>query len=97
MGTEGVFLMSDIRIAVCHRGWHIVGEYAREGNDIVIRNARPIGEWGTTNGLTELAELGPLPKTQLRQRGTIRLHPLQVIYTIDCNHFKWNDYINGNK
>ncbi len=79
----------DIRIVVLHRGHVVVGEYERIGDDVVVRNASVIRLWGTTRGLGEIAAGGPTAKTVLDRCGTVRVHALAVILTIDCEGEKW--------
>lgn len=79
----------DIRIVVLHRGHVIVGRYERSGDDVVVRNASVIRVWGTTRGLGEIAAGGPTAKTVLDRCGTVRVHALAVILTIDCEGAKW--------
>ena len=82
-------LSDDIRIVVLHRGHVIVGRYERSGDDVVVSNASVIRVWGTTRGLGEIATGGPTAKTVLDPCGTVRVHSLAVILTIDCEGKKW--------
>ena len=82
-------LSDDIRIVVLHRGHVVVGRYERTGDDVVVRHASVIRVWGTTRGLGEIAAAGPTPKTVLDPCGTVRVHALAVICTIDCEAAKW--------
>ncbi len=79
----------DIRIVVLHRGHVVVGRYERTGDDVVVRNASVIRVWGTTRGLGEIAAGGPTAKTVLDPCGTVRVHALGVIMTLDCEACKW--------
>lgn len=83
--------MSDIRIVVAQRGWNIVGEYHADDNEVTITNASVIRYWGTTRGLGQLAAEGPQGATKLDPCGTVRIHPLAVVLTMDCNAKKWAD------
>jgi hypothetical protein len=82
----------DIRLVICHRGWIWVGVYAREETEIVIRRAKCLRRWGTTRGLGELRK-GPTAKTILDEGGTVRLHPLQVINTLDVDALAWDKHL----
>ncbi len=75
-------MSEDIRIVIAQRGFVFVGHYSREENEIVIRKARSIRRWGTTRGLGQLVT-GPTSETKLDEAGTVRLHPLQVVATLD--------------
>lgn len=80
----------DIRIVVLHRGNIVVGRYEQENdNEVVITNPSVIRRWGTTRGLGEIAAGGPTPETVLDPCGTVRVHPLAIIMTIDCEAQKW--------
>jgi len=71
------------RIVVLHRGWVVVGDYRKEGAEIIVENASVIRRWGTSKGLGELRN-GPLNDTILDPCGTVRAHELAVVFTIDC-------------
>ena len=77
------------RIVVLHRGWVVVGDYLRIGTAVTISNASVVRYWGTTNGLGELAEKGPMDKTKLDPSGTVRCHEQAVVLTMDCSD-AWN-------
>jgi len=76
------------RIVVLHRGWVVVGDYAKKGSEIVVSNALVIRRWGTTKGLGQLRS-GPLANTVLDHVGTARCHELAVVFTIDCEKGSW--------
>jgi hypothetical protein len=75
------------RIVVCDRGWVVVGEYAATDTEIVLTDASVIRRWGTSKGLGELRN-GPTKETVLDPAGTIRVHPLNVVLTIDAEGWK---------
>lgn len=77
------------QIIVAQRGWVFVGEVSTEGEQVKIENASCIRRWGTTKGLGELAQNGPRPNTVLDSMGTVRLHSLAVVASIDCEAEKW--------
>lgn len=79
----------ELRIAVLQRGWIYVGNYYREGNDCRLENASCIRNWGTTNGLGEIAENGPTSRTKLDPCPTVEFHRLGEVLTIICNSKKW--------
>lgn len=77
------------QIVVLQRGWVVVGEMTKEGNACVLHNASVIRRWGTSNGLPELAEFGPLPETKLEKAThPIRFHYMTVVLTLECSK-KW--------
>ena len=78
----------DIRICIAQRGWVFVGRFTREEHEIVLRDAKNIRRWGTTKGLGELYS-GPKRDTVLDEAGTVRLHPLQIIATIEVDAKSW--------
>lgn len=79
---------TDVRIVVAQRGWVFVGRYAREEHEIVLRDAKNIRRWGTAKGLGELYS-GPKSATVLDEAGTVRMHPLQIIATIEVDAKSW--------
>lgn len=78
-----------IQIVIAQRGWVFVGNVSRDGDDVTIRAAKCIRRWGTTKGLGELANNGPQSNTVLDEVGTVRLHALAVVASIDCEAKKW--------
>jgi hypothetical protein len=81
---------SDIKIVVLQRGWIVVGRFSREGTQCQLSNASVIRQWGTTQGLGEIAEGGPTATTKLDKcRGVVKFDYLTVILTIDCEAGKW--------
>lgn len=77
------------QIVIAQRGWVFVGNVERSGDDVIITNANCIRRWGTTKGLGELAAGGPKSVTVLDPLGTVRLHALAVVASIDCEESKW--------
>lgn len=77
-----------IRIVVAQRGFVFVGWIKREEDGIVVHHAKAIRRWGTSKGLGELAS-GPKSATVLDMAGTVRLHPLQIVYTLDVEQAPW--------
>lgn len=77
------------QIIIAQRGWVFVGNVERSGDDVTITDAQCIRRWGTTNGLGELAKNGPQKSTTLDDMGTVRLHQLAVVASIDCEEQKW--------
>ncbi len=77
------------QIVIAQRGWVFVGDVERSGDDVTITNAQCIRRWGTTRGLGQLAIGGPTNETVLDDTGTVRLHALAVVATLDCEGSRW--------
>ena len=77
------------QIVIAQRGWVFVGDVSRNGEEVTIGGAQCIRRWGTTKGLGELAKNGPLTNTVLDDMGTVRLHALAVVASLDCEESKW--------
>ena len=74
---------SEWRIVIAQRGWVFVGRYLEDGDDVTLTDAAVLRKWGTTKGLGELSG-GPLAETVVDLAGTVRLHRLAVVATLDC-------------
>lgn len=77
------------RIVVAQRGWVFVGRWEQDGDNVTLHEAKCIRVWGTTKGLGELAASGPTAKTVLDPCGTVRLHTLGVVVTLDTKVTAW--------
>lgn len=81
----------DLNIVILQRGWVMVGRLERDGEECSLHSASVIRKWGTTQGLPELANKGPLTGTVLDKcTGVVQFHWLTVIATIACNETKWS-------
>lgn len=78
-----------LKICILQRGWIFVGKYYEEGENCRLEEASCIRSWGTSKGLGELAENGPLSSTKFDPSPTVRFHKLGIVATIDCNTKKW--------
>lgn len=85
-------MSKDIRIVIAHRGFVYVGRIEKEGTEVRILNAKNVRRWGTTKGLGELAEKGPLPETILDDYGIVRIHELAIVNSIDCSS-SWEEHV----
>lgn len=83
-------IASKKQIVILNRGWVVVGDYSEKGDEGVLDNASVIRTWGTTKGLGELAENGPLTNTKLDPCPTIRFNKLTMVARMDVNESKWN-------
>lgn len=77
------------KIVVCDRGFVFVGLVSVDGETVVITECSCVRRWGTTKGIGELAECGPLKETKLDPQPTTRVHQLQVVCMIDCKEEAW--------
>ncbi len=84
MKEQAVTNLTAQEIVVADRGWVWVGEVSREGEHLVIKNAKNIRRWGTTKGLGQLALEGAQPNTVLDAAGTVKVPMRAVISTIVC-------------
>lgn len=84
--------MKDVKIVIGQRGWVWVGFVEETEKEVTITKARCVRNWGTTKGLGELVN-GPLSGTKLDPCGTVRIHPLARVASIDCNPEKWADVL----
>ena len=78
-----------MKICVLERGWVLVGNLDKDGDEYFLTNAKCIRNWGTSEGLGELALKGPLPETKLDKMPLVRFHKNQLIFTINCEESKW--------
>ncbi len=81
------------QIIIAERGWIYVGRVHRDGDQTVISDAYNIRRWGTTSGLGELALLGPRSETQLDRYGTVRIHVLAVVGSVECDDRVWSAWL----
>lgn len=90
----------EIRIAVLQRGHIVVGRYSQDGEIGRLDNASVVRRWGTSEGLGELAERGPLPEsssngpTRLDKCPTVQFHTREVIFLMEVNADAWGKYCN---
>jgi hypothetical protein len=77
------------QIVILNRGWIVVGDYSEKGDECTLTNASVIRVWGTTKGLGELAENGPLANTKLDACPDVRFHKMTMVARMDVSD-KWN-------
>ncbi len=83
-----------IQIVVLQRGWVVVGDVTQEGEELIIRGGSVVRRWGTSKGLGELAESGPLTNTALDTLpGETRVHQLTTILRTNCDQKKWSKHV----
>lgn len=78
-----------LQIVVCDRGFVYVGKVTTDDKWCVITDAKNIRSWGTSKGLGELANSGPLSGTKLDEVGTVKAPMKAVIHLIACETKKW--------
>lgn len=77
------------QIVILNRGWVVVGDYSEKGDDCFLTNASVIRTWGTTKGLGELAENGPLTNTKLDPCPMLTFNKLTVVARMNVNESNW--------
>lgn len=78
------------QIVVLNRGWVVVGNYSEKDNECTLSDAAVIRSWGTTKGLGELAENGPLSATKLDACPNVHFHKMTMVARMDVNESAWN-------
>jgi exosome complex RNA-binding protein Rrp4 len=78
-----------MQIVIGQRGWVWAGMTRRDGDHLVIRDARVVRIWGTTRGLAQIAAEGPTKDTKLDAPCTVRVHVLAVVGAYDANAEAW--------
>ncbi len=79
-----------IRICVLQRGWVVVGRFSQQGSECKLKDANVIRTWGTSKGLGEIAENGPVKdKTILDACPDVIFHELVGVFQIQCKAAKW--------
>ena len=80
----------ELKIVILQRGWVMVGKFERNEKNCKLYNASVIRIWGTTQGLGQLANEGPLPDTILDPcHGVVEFDYLTMVASISCNEEKW--------
>jgi len=80
-----------VRIVVLQRGHVAVGHVYTTPDEVRIENAAIIRRWGTTKGLGEIANAGPLSETILDDCPTLHAHPLTVVTMMEVKTDAWAD------
>lgn len=85
---------SEIKIIVCDKGFVFVGRFKNsEKDDLLLIKGAFVRRWGTSKGLGELAEKGPLQNTKLDEVSSVELNPKNILFSISCGS-QWNDKYN---
>ena len=77
------------QIAILDRGFVYVGTVSVEGDWVLITDAKNVRRWGTTKGLGQLANDGPLKDTVLDPAGIVRVPLRALIGLIQCEASSW--------
>jgi hypothetical protein len=83
-----------IKIVVIERGFVYVGRVQQNDGEVVIRGARSLIRWGSSNHLGELVN-GPLENTKLGDPCVVRVREAQIIHMIEVNQDAWDQHVNG--
>jgi len=81
-----------LQIVVLPRGWVMVGDCVENSNKLRMKNASVVRRWGTTKGLPELANEGPLPNTKLDGKCEMEFPMSSVIAQLKCKASAWKTY-----
>lgn len=76
-------------LVVADRGFVWVGETTTTDDWVLIKNARCVRRWGTSEGLNELAKKGPLATTKLDAAADVQVARKALIALIPCEVDKW--------
>lgn len=87
---EKNFAPTKKQIVILNRGWVVVGNYYEKGDECTLTDAAVIRIWGTTKGLGELAENGPLANTKLDACPNVHFNKLTMVARMDVNEANWN-------
>lgn len=77
------------QIVILNRGWVVVGDYSEKGDECTLTDASVIRTWGTTKGLGELAENGPLTNTKLDPCPNVHFHKMTMVARMNVNENNW--------
>lgn len=84
----------DIKIVVLQRGWVLIGRLEKTGSECKLHNASTIRNWGTKNGLGELAKEGKKSGTILDKcNGVVEFDSLTMVLSIAVNEVVWKDVL----
>ena len=72
------------QIVVVTAGWVLIGNVQHMESCVLITDGSVIRDWGTTQGLGQIALTGPTDKTVLDPCGTVQVPMNSVVMCIDC-------------
>jgi hypothetical protein len=73
-------------IVPLQRGFVATGIYYQKGDVGKLKKAAIVRRWGTTEGLGQLAEEGPLKNTILDYCPNITFHIREAIFIMECSN-----------
>ena len=79
-------------LIVLPRGWVIVGKCEEKYGKLFVTDASVVRRWGTTKGLPQLANEGPLSSTVLDGKCEMEFPISSVIAKMKCNGKAWSKY-----
>lgn len=80
-----------LKIIIAQAGWVFVGNCERVNDQIVVSNCRNIRNWGAKTGLGQIARNGPTKETVLDDYGTMEIHVLAIVGTLECDVKAWEN------
>jgi hypothetical protein len=75
-----------LQIVAADRGFVYIGHVQKDGDDLLVTQAKTVRRWGTTKGLGQLALEGPQQDTKLDETGTVRVPGRAVISVIEVQN-----------
>lgn len=81
-----------MHLVILPRGWVMVGKCKEENNKLFLTDASVVRRWGTTKGLPELANNGPLNGTTLDGKCDMEFPTTAIIAKLKCNKASWSKY-----
>lgn len=79
-------------LVVADRGHVWAAQDATFDADFIrLKKARAVRRWGTSEGLNELAQKGPLPNTRLDAAADVLVSRRALIAVVPCEAEKWTD------
>lgn len=79
----------EIRIVILQRGWIVIGNYYQKDSKCWIENGYVIRQWGTSEGLGQLAIEGKQENTVLDKIPKTEFHELTIVASMVCDKEKW--------
>lgn len=81
-----------MHLVILPRGWVMVGVCRETNNKLYMKNASVVRHWGTSKGLPELANNGPLSNTMLDGKCEMEFPMSSIIAKLKCNKKAWSKY-----
>lgn len=81
-----------IKIVILQGGWVMIGRFYQDEHYCTLKDGYTIRQWGTSEGLGELAEKGALEKTILDKNPEVKFHELTVVAALLCDEKAWKKH-----